>query len=51
MTNFVSFTMENIHPFNVLSIETDQFLFKLAIFASEIFKDSKGITPNVFANI
>ena len=55
--------MKNIHPFNVssidISIETcifyrDLCLFKFAIckfFASNIFKNSKGIAPNAFPNI
>ena len=49
MTDFVSFTTKQ--SFWFLPIEIDLFLFKLAIFASEIFKDSKGIALNVFANI
>ena len=43
--------MSNIHPFDVsyrfVSIQTRN----LGIFASEYFKYSKGIAPNVFPNI
>ena len=39
--------MENIHPFYVSSIKTDVF----RIFVSKIFRGSRGIASNVFANI
>lgn len=45
MEDFISFTIKNIHLFGVSSTETDLFLLKLAT-----FKDSEGISPNVFAN-
>ena len=45
MEDFISFTIKNIHLFGVSSAETDLFLLKLAT-----FKDSEGISPNVFAN-
>ena len=38
--------MKTLHSFDVFSIETDLSLFKLVI-----FKDSKDIARNVFANI
>ena len=49
--DILSFTMKNIHPFNFSSIETDLFRILNLRIVSKIFKDSKGIPPNVFANI
>ena len=54
MKDFLSFRMKNIHPFNISFKETDQFLIKLAIckfLSVKFLKHSKGLTPNIFANI
>ena len=50
----ITFTMENIYPFDVSSIETGLFLFKLAIFKflSVKFSKTQGeFHRNVFTNI
>ena len=50
----VSFIMANIHSFDICSIETDLGFFynrSFSIFASDMFKDSKGIAITVLANI
>lgn len=55
MKDFLSFRMKNIGPFNISSKETGQLLINqtrnLQIFVSKIFRHSKGLAPNVFANI
>ena len=49
--DFLSLTMKNIYPFNVFSIDTDLFHFKLRICEFLLLKFSKAQKELLVANI